>query len=635
MPFDKRTAIFAFMPIVTLTKLSLAFGTDQILDDIDLSIEKRERLAFAGRNGAGKSTLLGIVAGDVAVDDGDVWRADGLKFVTLAQNLPERSGVTIYDAVASVFDELGESLAEYYRLTQIAADQLDTKRLGQLQASLDHLDGWNINHRIESTLSQLKLEPAAVLSSLSGGWLKRVAIAQSIVQEPDVWILDEPTNHLDIEGIEWLQNVLLEFNGTILFVSHDRQLMQAVATAVVSIDRGRVTRYNCDYLNFVDRRDKDLEVEIAQDRQFDTKLKNEEVWIRQGIKARRTRNEGRVKVLKALREERSKRLPIHELKMQVDRGLASGKLVKEAVNLGKLVADKQIICDLNLIIQRGDRIGILGPNGCGKSTLIKLLLGDLEPDSGILKTGTRLQVAYFDQVREKLDQQRRVHDYIAEGGDFVEIGGKDLHVVSYLQNFLFNPDQARAPIRTLSGGEQNRLLLAKLFSIPANFLVLDEPTNDLDVETLELLESLLVDYDGTVLMVSHDRVFLDNVVSSVLVFEGEGRIREYVGGYADWATSVVPRVAVREKQTGAFRENAHEGRKKEKAAAQKRMRDLDKITAKIEAVERDLTSLNEAMSEPDFFRMPEEEQTSSYEKASQFEAVLMELMAEWEALEEQ
>ena len=632
MPTDKRTAVSAFMPIATLTNLSLAFGTDQILDGIDLSIEKRERLAFTGRNGAGKSTLLGIVAGDTAIDDGEVWRADGLKFVTLAQNLPERSDVTIYDAVASVFDDVGALLAEYHQLTQLAVDQLDTQRLGQLQGSLDHLDAWNINHRIEAILSQLKLDPSAVLSSLSGGWLKRVAIAQSLVQEPDVWILDEPTNHLDIEGIEWLQHVLLEFNGTILFVSHDRRLMQAVATAIVYIDRGRVTRYNCDYLDFVDRRDKDLEVEIAHDRQFDIKLKNEEAWIRQGIKARRTRNEGRVRALKALREERSKRLPIQELKMQVDRGLASGKLVKEAINLGKSIAGKQIIRELELIIQRGDRIGILGPNGCGKSTLIRLLLGVLEPDSGSLKSGTRLQVAYFDQVREKLDQQQRVHDYLAEGRDFVEVGGKDLHVVSYLQNFLFNPDQARAPIHTLSGGEQNRLLLAKLFSIPANFLVLDEPTNDLDVETLELLESLLVDYDGTVLLVSHDRVFLDNVVSSVLAFEGDGRIREYVGGYSDWVNAAEPRVEV--KQQGALKENAHGERKKEKAAAQKRLRDLDKVTAKIEVLERDLASLNEAMSEPEFFQLSSEEQARSYEEARQMEASLLELMEAWEALEE-
>ena len=623
------------MPVVTLTNISLAFGIDQILDSIDLSIEKRERLAFAGRNGAGKSTLLGIVAGDVAVDDGEVWRADGHKFVTLAQNLPERSELTIYDSVASVFDELGTLLAEYHQLTQMAADQLDTKRLGQLQSSLDHLDGWNINHRIEATLNQLNLDPEATLSSLSGGWLKRVAIAQSLVQEPDVWILDEPTNHLDVEGIEWLQSVLLEFSGTILFVSHDRQLLQALATTIIAIDRGRVTRYNCDYLSFVDRRDKDLEVELEHSKQFDIKLKNEENWIRQGIKARRTRNEGRVRALKVLREERSKRLAIHELKMQVDRGVSSGKLVKEAISLGKSIADKEVIRNLDLIIQRGDRIGILGPNGCGKSTLIKLLLGELEPDAGTLKTGTRLQIAYFDQVRERLDQEQQVHEYIAEGRDLVEIGGKDLHVISYLQNFLFNPDQARAPIYTLSGGEQNRLLLAKLFSIPANFLVLDEPTNDLDVETLELLESLLVDYDGTVLLVSHDRTFLDNVVSSVLVFEGDGRIREYVGGYADWAVSTKPRAVVQAKQPEGSKENAHADLRKEKAAAQKRLRDLDKITAKIEAAELELASMNDAMSEPEFFQQSNEEQTSSYEKASRLEAVLLELMEAWEALEEQ
>ncbi len=622
------------MPIATLTHLSLAYGTDQILDDIDLSIDSGERLAFTGRNGAGKSTLLGIICGDVAIDDGSIWRADNQKFVTLRQDLPARTEERVYDAVASVFAEQGRALAEYHHLTQqMTDDQVDVDRLARLQSSLDHADGWNISHRIEATLDRLKLDPEAILSSLSGGWLKRVAIAQSLVQAPDVWILDEPTNHLDVAGIEWLEAQLLEFNGTVLFVSHDRQLMQSVATSVIEIDRGKVTRYDCDYLSFVERRDRNREIELEHNKQFDEKLKNEEVWIRQGIKARRTRNEGRVRALEALREERSKRISLKELKLQVDSGSSSGKIVKDAAGVSKSLDGKPLIRDLDLIIQRGDRIGILGPNGCGKSTLLKLLLEEIPPDSGTLKTGTKLQVAYFDQVREQLDPERSVHDYIAEGRDFISVNGKDLHVVSYLQNFLFNPDQARAPIYTLSGGEQNRLLLARLFTLPANLLVLDEPTNDLDVETLELLESLLVEYDGTVLLVSHDRTFMDNVVSSLLVFEGDGLVQEYVGGYADWLAAAEVAVENEKVQKSVEKSGSHEDRKKQKAAEQKRQRDLDKITSRIEALEQQLEAVNLEMAGSDFFELSTDDQTRAYDKCSAMEAELMALMSEWELLE--
>tara|TARA_B100000809_G_scaffold261509_1_gene310561 strand:- start:63 stop:2009 length:1947 start_codon:yes stop_codon:yes gene_type:complete len=627
------------MPIATLTNLSLAFGTDQILDRIELSIDGGERIAFTGRNGAGKSTLLGIISGAVNEDDGNLWRADNLKFVTLSQNLPERSDITVFDSVSGVFDELGKQLAEYHHLTeQMTGDELDTNRLSQLQSALDHGDGWNISHRIEATLHRLKLDPEAPISSLSGGWLKRVAIARSLVLEPDVWILDEPTNHLDLEGIEWLESLLLDFQGTILFVSHDRQLMQSVATAIVEIDRGSVTRYNCDYTTFIERREKVRETEHEHNKQFDDKLKIEETWIRQGIKARRTRNEGRVRALEALREERGKRISTKNLKLQMDSGTSSGKIVKETTSLGKSIDGKLIIKDLDLIIQRGDRIGILGPNGCGKSTLLKILLEELSPDAGNLKTGSKLLVAYFDQIREQLDQQRSVHNYIAEGRDFITVNGKDIHVVSYLQNFLFNPDQARAPIRTLSGGEQNRLLLAKLFALPTNFLVLDEPTNDLDIETLELLEELLVEYTGTVLLVSHDRTFMDNVVSSLLVFEGNGKIQEYVGGYSDWVkgANTQQTSSSSNNKTGNQTGNqtgSHQDRKKQKAADQKRLRDLDKLTTKIEKAEQELAQVNQQMGEAGFFEQSAERQTAIYDKVAELEKGIMNLMEAWETLE--
>lgn len=632
------------MPIATLNNLSLAFGTDQVLNQAELSVERGERLAFTGRNGAGKSTLLGLISGSVTEDDGSLWRDDSLKFVTLSQDLPARTDISVFDAVASVFEALGEKLADYHHLTaHMSGNDDDVNRLSSLQAALDHGDGWNINHRIEATLNRIGLDPEARLQSLSGGWLKRVAIAQSLVQAPDVWILDEPTNHLDLEGIEWLETLLLEFQGTVLFVTHDRQLMQSLATAVVEIDRGRVTRYNCDYLNFLVRRDKAREVEAEHNKLFDDKLRQEEVWIRQGIKARRTRNEGRVRALEALRQERSQRISLKELKLQADSGSASGKIVKEATDVGIALGGETIIEGLNLIIQRGDRIGLLGPNGCGKSTLLKLLLEEIAPDTGHVKTGTKLNVAYFDQVREQLDQQRSVHDYISEGRDYIEIGGKDLHVVSYLQNFLFSPDQARSPIRTLSGGEQNRLLLAKLFTLPANLLVLDEPTNDLDVETLELLEELLLDYEGTVLLVSHDRTFMDNVVSSLLVFEGQGKVQEYVGGYADW---VKQRLAAGRPTSGSATHAAgepstqaseapldHAARKQQKAAAQKRQRDLDKITSKIEKTEKAIEQITATMAEASFFALSPEKQTEHYDKSAALEAELMALMESWETLE--
>jgi len=622
------------MPIVTLTNVNLAFGTDQILSHADLTIDRGERLAFAGRNGAGKSTLLGMIQGSVTEDDGSIWRADSLRFAMLRQDLPDRVDETVFDTVAKVFDDLGAHIAEYHELSlKVAEDSSVVDRMGELQSKLDHSDGWNISHRIEATLQRLGLEPDEKLTHLSGGWLKRVAIAQSLVLEPDVWILDEPTNHLDLEGIQWLESLLLDFQGTILFVSHDRRLMQSIATSVIEIDRGRVTRYNCDYLTFIERRDTAREVETEHNKQFDDKLKQEEVWIRQGIKARRTRNEGRVRALEALRDERSQRIGFKELKLQADSGEASGKIVKETIGLSKQLGGAPIVSDLDLIIQRGDRIGLLGPNGCGKSTLVRLLLEQMKPDSGTVKTGSRLQIAYFDQSREQLNQQETVQEYIAEGRDFIDVGGKEVHVISYLQNFMFNPDQSRAPIRTLSGGEQNRLLLAKLFAMPTNFLVLDEPTNDLDIETLELLEELLLDYDGTVLLVSHDRTFMDNVVSSLLVFEGAGLITEYMGGYTQWLASRSGSVNASKKTAAKVEVGSHQERKQKKAAVQKKARDLEKITASIESTELKIKAQSAAMADSGFFNMSAEKQTQHYDKAASLERELEQLMADWETLE--
>ena len=620
------------MPIVTLNNLNLAFGTDQILSSAELAIEKGERLAFAGRNGAGKSTLLGVIFGSVTEDDGTIWRAENLRVAMLRQDLPKRTEQSVFEAVAEVFDDIGKQLAEYHELLNHLTDDGATDRLATLQEQLDHSDGWNLEFRIQTTLDRLGLDADLGVMNLSGGWLKRLAIAQSLVLEPDVWILDEPTNHLDLEGIAWLENILLDFPGTILFVSHDRQLMQAVATAVIEIDRGRVTRYNCDYQTFITRRDTAREVETEHNKQFDDKLKQEEVWIRQGIKARRTRNEGRVRALEALREERSQRIDERKLKLQADSGDASGKIVKEITGLCKQLGGKTLVKDFDLIIQRGDRIGLLGPNGCGKSTLVQLLLERIAPDAGTVKTGSRLQVAYFDQTREQLNEEQSVSDYIGEGRDFIEVSGKQIHVISYLQNFMFNPDQSRAPVRTLSGGEQNRLLLAKLFTQPANFLVLDEPTNDLDIETLELLEELLMDYEGTVLLVSHDRAFMDNVVSSLLVFEGEGRITEYVGGYNDWlkhSKSLKPSKATTAKSSdGGFEE-----RKQEKSRRQKQQKALEKVTLGIEATESALEVLNSTMAAPEFFNLSADQQAETYAKAAALESDLDAFMQAWEQLE--
>ena len=522
-------------------------------------------------------------------------------------------------------------------------DDSTLDRMAQLQTQIEAIDGWVLHHRVESVLQRMKLPPDEKLINLSGGWLKRVAIAKSLVTEPDVWLLDEPTNHLDIPTIEWLQEVMLEFQGTIVFVTHDRELMQSVATAIVEVDRGQLVRWDCDYKTFLERREHEREVEQTHNKKFDINLKKEEAWIREGIKARRTRNEGRVRALQQLRLERQKRRTQGTLKLAVDSGSASGKIVKELINVSKSYDAKPIITDLDLVIQRGDRIGLLGPNGSGKSTLIKILLEGLEIDSGEVVSGTKLAPAYFDQVRGQLNPEQSVKDYIAQGREYISINDREVHVVSYLANFMFNPEQARAPIRTLSGGEQNRLLLARLFSLPTNLLVLDEPTNDLDVESLELLEELLLDYTGTVLIVSHDRSFLDNVISSLLVFEGAGRVIEYVGGYNDWLegggsfaalANAADKVNPTAKAAVAEAPMSFEERKKAKAALKKRERELAQIPDRIDELELEMASLQAKIAAPSFFQASAADQDLLYASVAEKEAEMDILMARWEALEQ-
>lgn len=621
------------MPIITLKNLTLAFGTNVVLNQIELSIERGERLCLTGYNGSGKSTLIRLINNQIQPDEGSVWRDAGLTISTLDQDLPSFMDSTVYDVVASEYSETGKLLALFHDLTSSSSSEA-MKKIGTLQAKIDAIDGWAIGHRIDTILDRMKLPPNKKLSELSGGWLKRIAIARSQVIEPDIWLLDEPTNHLDIPTIEWLESVLLNYAGTIVFVSHDRQLMQSVATSIIDLDRGSVTRWDCDYETFLVRREQARGVEATQNKLFDDKLKKEEAWIREGIKARRTRNEGRVRALEALRNERQQRRSLGKLKIEVDSGRASGKIVKELVGVSKSYDGELLIDDFSLIIQRGDRVGLLGPNGCGKTTLLNILLEKDKPDRGQVLSGTKLQPAYFDQGRAQLNDNQSVSDYISEGQDFITIKDKNVHIVSYLNSFMFNADQSRSPIRTLSGGEKNRLLLAKLFSLPTNLLVLDEPTNDLDVESLELLEELLIDYKGTVLLVSHDRTFMDNIVSSLVVFEGNGRVVEYVGGYNDWQSSggVFYRDDIKKQMSIPGEQGTHESRKRAKNAQRKQDKKLEQLPEKIESLESQIEKLHERMSDPLFFGLVNLEQKQVYAELTKAEENLASLYERWEEL---
>ncbi|WP_374011611.1 ATP-binding cassette domain-containing protein [Pseudoxanthomonas koreensis] len=594
------------MPLIALQNVDYSVGGPLLLEKATLAIEPGERIALIGRNGAGKSTLLKLLDGQLQPDDGQVRRQAGVRVARLEQEVPQGTGGSVFDVVAGGLGELGTWLAEFHRLSH--AREFDPAALARVQGRIDGVDGWALDQRVAEVLSRLQLDGDADFARLSGGMKRRVLLARALVGPPDVLLLDEPTNHLDIEAIDWLEAFLREWKGSVVFVTHDRRFLRALATRIVEIDRGQVSDWPGDWDNYQRRRAERLHAQAQENARFDKLLAQEEIWIRQGIKARRTRDEGRVRRLESMRVERAQRRELAgNVRMEAGQGTTSGKKVIEVRDLVFAHGPLMMVDGFSTTVLRGDRIGLVGPNGSGKTTLLKLLLGQLQPQQGEVKLGTSLQVAYFDQYRATLREDWSAMENVAGGQDFVEVGGNRKHVLSYLQDFLFTAERARAPITRLSGGERNRLLLARLFAQPSNLLVMDEPTNDLDVETLELLEELLADYAGTLLLVSHDRDFLDNVVTSTLVMEGEGRVGEYVGGYADWqrqrsAPATVPASVSRPDPRPAPAAAAAAVPAGKRKLSYKDARELEQLPARIEALEGELAAMAEAMSDPAFYQ---------------------------------
>ncbi|MEL0082471.1 MAG: ATP-binding cassette domain-containing protein [Gammaproteobacteria bacterium] len=627
------------MSLINIRDLSLALGADPLFERINFNIAAGEKIALLGRNGCGKSTLLKVIAGQQAVDSGVIETSQGIKIATLEQELPDAPQETVFEVVAEGLGEAGQLLAEYAACSHAGQSDTQMRRLGELQNRIEQSSGWQIKPTIDATLSRMALDPEARFGSLSGGMRRRVLLARALVQEPDLLLLDEPTNHLDIEAIDWLEELVRSYRGAVLLVTHDRSFMQAVASRIVEIERGRLISFPGNYDNFLRRRADMLVAEAEAEARFDKKLSEEEVWIRQGIKARRTRNEGRVRALEKMRRERSqRRQTVGRSNIKLDSGEKSGKLVIETQQLSfswPTTANQPaqpIVKDFDTTILRGDRIGIIGPNGCGKSTLIQLLLGQIQPDSGTVRHGTRLHPLYFDQLRATLDGEQSIADNVAGGDSHVEINGQSKHIIGYLQDFLFSPARARTPVKALSGGERARVLLAKLFVQPGNLLILDEPTNDLDIETLELLEELIANYDGTLLLISHDRTFLNNLVTSTLVFEPHG-VNEYVGGYDDWLrqrpTPTSP-VAV----TAGASSPAEKSAPKKVKLSYKEQRELDQLPEKIAELEKAIAALHQEMAEPEFFKQPAEEIQADQAALAQHERDLEIAFQRWETLEE-
>jgi ATP-binding cassette subfamily F protein uup len=625
------------MPLIRLTNVSIAFGTHALLDNADFQLDPGERVGLLGRNGEGKSTLMKIIAGDIHADHGDIWQQPELRIAWLEQSPNLNPEDNIYEAVAGGLGNLGQIIVDYHALLQhMDGSEQSLQALGEVQHKLEALNGWEFQQRIETVLSKLQLPADVLVGSLSGGWKRRVALAKALVIEPEVLLLDEPTNHLDFESIAWLEEQVLAFTGAVLFVTHDRAFLQKLATRILDLDRGQLTSWACNYADYLVRKAAVLEDEANQNAEFDKKLAKEEVWIRQGVKARRTRNEGRVRALKALRDERSQRRNTQgTAKLSLSTGESSGKKVIEAKDISFQYADKVIIKHFSGRLDRGDKIGLIGANGAGKSTLLKLLLGQLEPTSGTVELGTNLQIAYFDQLREQLDPEITVADTVLDGGEFVDTPTGKRHVMSYLADFLFAPARARSPVKSLSGGEKNRLLLARLFTKPANLIVMDEPTNDLDLETLEILEEKLVDYTGTLLLVSHDRAFLDNVVTSVLVFEGDGVVNEYIGGYADWF-ALSEQTKKREVERLA-QETVKKEKPKSTAPVKKlsfkEQRELEQLPARIEELETLTASLNSKISAADFYKQSPQQVEIALKQLQQSEEALSAAYARWEELD--
>ena len=628
------------MAIFSLHQAYLSYSDAPLLDHIELQIEPGERLCLVGRNGAGKSTLLKVIAGDIPLDDGRRIHLQDLKIARLEQDPPQSSQQSVFDYVAEGLSGVG-ALLQHYHLQSIAvaqdASEQNIRTLSRLQEELDHLNGWQFDTRIRQVLSMLNLDPEASLQQLSGGWLRKVAFARALASAPDLLLLDEPTNHLDIAAIDWLESFLTEFKGAIVFISHDREFIHRLATRIIDLDRGQISSWPGNYDQYLAGKEEALRVEELQQAEFDKKLAQEEVWIRQGIKARRTRNEGRVRALKALRRERQERRDVQgTARLQVDEAQRSGKLVFEAEHLGFDIAERTLINDFTFQVLRGDKIALIGPNGCGKTTLIKLLLGQLQPMRGSLRCGTKLDVAYFDQYRQQLDPDKTVVDNLAEGKSEVEVAGRRRHVLGYLQDFLFEPKRALTPVRALSGGEKNRLLLARLFLKPCNLLILDEPTNDLDIETLELLEDLLAEYQATLLLVSHDRRFIDNTVTHSWYFEGDGRITEYVGGYGDLMVSrqqmkpaVIPSKAKKTAESAQTPSVAKKGRK----LSYKLQMELDALPSRLESLEQQLTDYQQQVNSADFFSQGNDETQKVLAALQACEDELETAFLRWEELE--
>lgn len=624
------------MPLINLRNVQLSYSADPILDHVNLTVEPGERLCLVGRNGTGKSTLMKIIAGEIQPDDGDIEQSDTLRIARLEQEVPADDDSSVYQMVARGLGEQGQLLSDYAALSEQLADADDAllKRFESIQQAIEGAGAWDLGQRVDTVLSRLSLNGAQPFAGLSGGMKRRVLLAQALVQEPDLLLLDEPTNHLDIESIRWLEDFLRNSKLTLLFITHDRAFVRALATRIIELDRGQLTSWPGDYERYLTGKQAQLDAEEKSRSEFDKKLSQEERWIRQGIKARRTRNEGRVRALKSMREEHAQRRQrMGQASFNMQEAEKSGKVVIEANDLSHRQGNQVIVDHFNLTLMRGDRIGIIGPNGCGKSTLLRILLGRLKPDSGTIKQGTNLQIAWFDQLRESLDEEQSVLENVVEGSDFIEVNGKSRHVMSYLQDFLFEPARARQPVKALSGGERNRLLLARLFTRPFNLLVMDEPTNDLDVETLELLEEQLLSYQGTLLLVSHDREFLDQVVTSTVVFEN-GTVNQYVGGYQDWQRQRPQEAASAPapKTPKAPAKPASQARKK---LSYKDQRELDELPARIESLETAIAELHEKMADPAFFQQPADEVSAATDSLSQLEADLEQAFERWAALDEQ
>ena len=625
------------MTLIRFDEVSLNFADQVILRDADLSIEAGERVCLIGRNGAGKSTTFRLITGQLEPDRGDITARQNLIVSQLEQTLPEAMDLPIADVIRSGLMQIEALLKEYERKSRLDLDKNGLRELEELHSKIDAHDGWHLEQRVETTITDLKLPADKKMNQLSGGWRRRVALAKALVQKPDLLLLDEPTNHLDIATIHWLEDRIYGYGGAVMFITHDRAFLQRLATRIVEIDRGKLTSWPGDYANFMRRKEKALEDETVAEQKFDKKLAEEEAWIRQGIKARRRRNEGRVRALMKMRGESEERIA-HEsrARIHIEEAEQSGRKVIRARGVSYSYGDETVIENFSVKIMRGDRIGLIGNNGVGKTTLLRLLLGELEPQTGTVKLGTGLEVSYFDQLRQELDLEKSVAYNVGEGRTYIKLNGKDRHVIGYLKGFLFTPKRSEMPVKALSGGERNRVILAKLFTRPANLLVLDEPTNDLDIETLEVLEARLCEYNGTLIVVSHDREFLDNVVTSTIVFEEDGRLQQYAGGYSDWA---------RRGYSLAVTDDPSEGEKRKREAVERRrnrkpkklsyndQRELENLPAEIDRIEADIAVLQAAVAAPDFYTQDTELVRQILQELSDTERRLEQRIERWGELE--